>query len=246
MFGKLRTLFGRDSAESHFKINGHKMAYLEINHANTSGQPLIIGVHGYGASETQMRSLVNIELPFAHTYVAPRALQKHPTGGFMWFPIEGTSVGFDFDEEAVNATLDRLDAFIEVAIDRYQADPRRVIFVGYSQGGMLAFRYLLRHPQRVMGAVALAGSFSPVDIDGSSANELDGKGLFIGYGTKDIVITSQEMQMASDYFRALDVDVTCRAYPIPHVVSQAEVADIETWLKLYLDQSSLGLDSQVT
>ena len=75
------------------RANGRQMPYLEITTTQQPNQPLLIGIHGYGADEMQMKTLVNLAIDIPHTYIAPRALEKHPTGGYRWFPIEVTNDG---------------------------------------------------------------------------------------------------------------------------------------------------------
>ena len=224
----------RSAGEKMMRLNGRKMPYLEIKVADSSKQPLIIGIHGFGANEQQMQTLVNISPDFDHTYIAPRALYPHPTGGYMWFDIEFDGQEANFDNDHVAQTLNSIDDFIQAAIDEYDADPSQVVFVGYSQGGMLAFPYFLRHGDRISGAAALAGSFPDGTKQWHKSAELTGKSLFIGYGTKDPLVQPQEMFKAKQHFTDLGVKVTSKQYPIPHVVSQQEVADSNSWLEAIL------------
>jgi predicted esterase len=70
---------------------------------------------------------VHLDMPF--TYIAPRA---HPTGGYNWFPVGVENRAFRFEALRLTEAVDSLAAFIAAAAERYQADPRRVVFVGYS------------------------------------------------------------------------------------------------------------------
>ncbi|MEM8863495.1 MAG: alpha/beta fold hydrolase [Chloroflexota bacterium] len=226
-----QTLGLRSAGEKMIRLNGRKMPYLEIKVADQPKMPLIIGIHGFGANEQQMQTLVNISPDFDHTYIAPRALHPHPTGGYMWFDIEFDGQNADFNNDHVAQALDSIDDFIQAAIDEYDADPDRVVFLGYSQGGMLAFPYLLRHGDRVAAVAGLAGSFSEDTKKWQKTADLSGKSLFIGYGTKDPLVQPQEMFKAKQYFAEMGVDVMSNQYAIPHVVSQEEVSDLNGWLK---------------
>ncbi len=223
----------RQPYEKVMAIDGRRMPYLEIDVAEGAGHPLLVGVHGLGASERQMKTLVNITLDVPFTYVAPRALHNHPTGGYSWFPVTFDN-GFKFDEELMLEAVDTLAAFVNAAVDRYQADPQRVVFVGYSQGGGLAFAYLLRHPATVAGAVATAGNLFAEVQSWGNAEMLAGKSLFIGHGTLDPFISSVDIQAARHHFEKLGVNVSFHEYRIPHVVSQQEVREMERWLSRLL------------
>lgn len=229
-----KSLGFRNKNEKVLRANGQKVPYLEIRASDRPKQPLIIGVHGFGANESQMQTLVNISPKAEYTYIAPRAPHPHPTGGFMWFDIEFDGQNARFDNQRVAEALDLIDAFIEHALERYDADPERVVLVGYSQGGMLSFPYLLRHGSRVAAVAALAGSFTEETRAWQQSAALSGKSLFIGYGTKDPLVQPQEMFQAKSFFSDLGLQVTYKQYPIPHVVSQQEVADINSWLDTIL------------
>ncbi|MEM7799081.1 MAG: alpha/beta fold hydrolase [Chloroflexota bacterium] len=222
---------GRGSDEKRLDVEDRQVPYLEIGVADQPKQPLLIGVHGFGANETQMKTLVNIELDQPVTYIAPRGSYAHPTGGYAWFPIEVQDGHILLDPKRLEVCIDELDAFIEAAVERYDADPQRVVFVGYSQGGALAFAYLLRHPERIVASVATAGSLLLDALPWADESKMAEKHLFIGYGTLDPFVTRDEMETAATFFNSLGVNTTLKSYRIPHVVSQTEVSDIEAFLK---------------
>ena len=238
-----RVFNGRSPNEKRLTINGEKLPYLEITVPEGKGLPLMVGIHGFGANETQMQTLVNIAPPEPHIYLSLRAFFKHPTGGYAWFPIEIDNGEFQFDHDVMVQTLDKIDAFIQAAVKQYEADPKRIVFVGYSQGGALALSYLLRHPDTVIGSVSTAGNLIESSKQWADPTKLAGKSLFIGYGTLDPFIQQKQMEKARDFFTSLGVDVAFHSYKIPHVVSQSEVTDIDQWLKVKLTNSPTALQN---
>ncbi|MEM7336542.1 MAG: alpha/beta fold hydrolase [Chloroflexota bacterium] len=222
---------GRSAQDKTLKVNGERLPYLEINVPEEKGVPILIGIHGFGADESQMQTLVNIKLSQPYIYIALRGFYKHPTGGFAWFPIEVDAGNIQFDRTVVAESLAKIDAFIKTAVLHYEADPTNVFFVGYSQGGASALSYLLRHPETVKGVVSTAGNLLETSVGEFQNDALREKSLFIGFGTLDPLINQEQIEDIKTEFETLGVDVVLKSYKIPHVVSQTEVQDIQDWLE---------------
>ena len=72
------------------RILGRWLRILEVERPAVQAErkpPLLIGLHGMGSNELQLKTLVGLQLDEPFVYIAPRAPQKHPTGGFTWFPV---------------------------------------------------------------------------------------------------------------------------------------------------------------
>ena len=225
------------------QIAGQPLIVRELQlAANISSQkpPLLIGLHGYGSDERQMKTLVGVELDQPFIYLAPRAPYPHPTGGYAWFPINVNTGAvnngaFEFEATQIKSSLDLIAALIPQAVERYGADPERVFVIGYSQGAAMSLAFMLTHPQRIAGAAAMSGQLLDA-IKPYVVPPLDQqKPFFLGYGTKDQFITPEGMTAAKAYLTSRNVAVTYRTYPIPHVVSQAELRDLEAWIEPFLE-----------
>ncbi|NRD09515.1 alpha/beta hydrolase-fold protein [Rathayibacter agropyri] len=194
------------------------------------GRPLLVLLHGYGSHEGDLFSL-GAYLPLEPVLASLRAPLPLGGGANAWWPLR---VPLDPDEpradptgveEAVSGVLDWLDSL-------GHAGP--VGLLGFSQGAALAVQLLRRASDRFAFAVALSGFVVPL-AEGDDADERlarDRPPVFWGRGTLDSVIPEELVREAGAWFlghTALDA----RVYEgVAHGVSQAELADIGTFVRL--------------
>ena len=51
--------------------------------------------------------------------------------------------------------------FIDEAVKRYPVNPRKLILLGFSQGGVMAYNLALRQPERFAALIAISSWFPP-------------------------------------------------------------------------------------
>ncbi|TKC98130.1 alpha/beta hydrolase [Polyangium fumosum] len=124
--------------------------------AATERLPLVVAIHGLGdRPESFVRLFDRIEGRMR--VVVPYGTSPY-SDGFSWFPLarrdpaklaEGTSLA-----------ADGLAAMLE-ELERTRPTRGRPIVTGFSQGGMLSFTLVVKHPERVGEALPLAGLLAP-------------------------------------------------------------------------------------
>ena len=227
MLTQLKKLFRTRQTLPAFTVAGETFPYLEVHTSDAPSPVLLIGLHGFGSDETQIATLVNLELPFPSVYLAPRAPYTLTDGGYAWFPLERSGDTFSVDKAQHLESLDLLELFIKEAAHHYGAE--EIYLVGYSQGAGLSLSYLLHKPATVAGAVAMSGTLLPeMKPEGLEPPSAD-KPLFVGQGTLDTFIPAQERTELKGYLEQR-TRLTWLEYSVPHVVSQEEKRDVEAWL----------------
>ncbi|MEL6342988.1 MAG: alpha/beta fold hydrolase [Myxococcota bacterium] len=182
----------------------------------------IVGLHGYGADERQIASLVPLSLDAPVRYLAPRAPHPIHGGGYGWFPIANPAEGPTADPAEVakscQALLDWIDA---------EAHGLPVVVVGYSQGGSMAMEMALRFGDRFAAIAVMAGALltRPPPVSNH-----DLRPLFFGYGRRDPLIDPARRADDVAILRARGWIVEDHTYNIGHVVSAAERRDLMRWL----------------
>ena len=60
------------------------------------------------------------------------------------------------DMTAVQAAYEAVQTFLDAALVRYPCDPHKLIVLGFSQGGVMAYNLGLYQPERFAALVALS------------------------------------------------------------------------------------------
>jgi phospholipase/carboxylesterase len=194
--------------------------------------PTIVALHGWGASAHDLLGLA----PFLGGGEAlvlcpqgPLALEIGPGMlGYGWFPI---SMGGPVDVGAFGRASDELRAFIDEAARRYPMDRRKLVLLGFSQGGVMAYDLALRDPARFAGLAALS-SWLPDALARSIPVQPEHKGLpvFVCHGTEDPMIGVDRARESREALLRLGVGLTYREYPMGHEIRPEALRDLAEWL----------------
>src|SRR5262249_20370459 len=101
--------------------------------------PTILALHGWGASAHHLLGLAPVLLGGEALVLCPQgpvAFQVGPgMAGYGWFPIVS---GRPPDAAEFAKGADALRAFLDAALHAYPVDPRKLVVLGFSQGGVMA------------------------------------------------------------------------------------------------------------
>ncbi|MEY2741459.1 MAG: hypothetical protein RL283_1561 [Actinomycetota bacterium] len=133
-------------------------AGLVVPDGDTAGLPLVVVLHGFGGSGSQVRQSTGLEA--AATARGTRAVFAFPDGtGDDGFPRSWNAGGCcPFANLDAVPDVDWLATLIDDATRRLGLDPRRVVVAGHSNGGMMAYRLACERPDVVRAIVVGAGA----------------------------------------------------------------------------------------
>jgi phospholipase/carboxylesterase len=194
--------------------------------------PTVLALHGWGANAHDLLGLA----PFLH---GGRALVLCPQGpvsleigggqrGYGWFPI---TLGGPLDPAAFARGKAALAAFLEAACARYPVDRRKLVVLGFSQGGALAYDLVLREPERFAGLVALS-SWLPPALAATLERRPAHAALptFVAHGTRDPMIAAERGRESRDALLRLGVPTVYREYEMGHEIRPETLRDLAEWL----------------
>jgi len=200
--------------------------WRKAKHAGASRPPLLVLLHGRGADENDLFELAPaIDPSFAVASVrAPIALAE---GGYTW--SESSSPG-RYLAASLRRSIVALQGWLD-ALDAGRPDPQRTYLLGFSAGMAMASALIIDEPTRYAGGIFLSGTL-PFETDLSiTKNRLADVDIFSGRGTFDTAIPGDLVERTSAYLRDRSgARLTERTYPIPHSISEPEIADISRWL----------------
>jgi phospholipase/carboxylesterase len=204
----------------------------------------VIWLHGLGADGHDFEPLVPVlDLPAALPvrFVFPHAPMRPVTinGGMVmraWYDIRPEGGERREDAAGVRESQARVEALIARERARGIA-PGRMVLAGFSQGGAMALQTGLRHAERLAGILALSCFLPVADTLAAEASPTNRDiPIFMAHGTRDDIIPLARARRGRDVLQGLGYGVEWHEYPMPHSVSETEVADLSRWLRTVLDK----------
>lgn len=189
--------------------------------------PVFVLLHGWGSNEYDLPDLLRFCAPDAD-YASLRAPIEYGMG-YTWFGTwdhEGVPSGESLDKQALDAAE---------AIDRWVADnideSRRVVTMGFSQGGLLAGHMLRVNPDRYMAAVSFSGWLAPGELPGDAKLGETTPPVFYGHGGADTIFSPDELAAMSGFWQSHST-LTEKIYPgMEHSINMPELRDVSTFLQ---------------
>ena len=195
--------------------------------------PTILLLHGWGANAHDLLGLA----PFLH---GGEALVLSPEGpvafevgqgrvGFGWWPITQSR---EIDPQAFDAARQLVREFLDEACRRYPVDRRKIVVIGFSQGGVVAYDLVLGDPGRFAGLVALS-SWLPEQLDSAIPTQDEHKNFpaLVIHGTKDPMIPVERAQESRRRLIARGVNVHYREFEMQHEVNPDALRELVVWLE---------------
>ena len=124
-------------------------------HGATESSPLIVALHGRGDSPDNFARLFE-GFPMKVEVVLPQGLE--PSGsGHQWFDMSGLAL----DDAELDRRIAAAEAKLWPALVK-QAQGRKLIVVGFSQGAVMSYALAARHPTEVIAAFPISGWAPPL------------------------------------------------------------------------------------
>ncbi len=216
-------------------------ALLETVIVDTGPKPTfsILWMHGLGADghdfEPLVPELLEAGMPDLR-FIFPNAPARPVTinNGYemrAWYDIVGIDRRSAEDFTGIQASTDAIGALIRKENER-GTPTNRIALAGFSQGGAMALHIATRLPEKLAGVIALS-CYLPLAkqfaIERSSANLATP--IFMAHGTQDPVVPIGMGDESRKILEGTGYRVEWHAYPMPHSLCEAEVADIRAFLK---------------
>ena len=201
--------------------------------AGEGPHPTILMLHGWGASAHDLLGLAPILHGGEALVLSPQGPVAFEIGqgllGFGWWPITPSR---ELDPRAFGAARKQLREFLDEACKRYPVDRRKLVLLGFSQGGVMAYDLALSDPNRFAGLVALS-SWLPESIDAAIPTQEEHKNFpaLVVHGTRDPMIPIERAQESRRRLLARGVNVQYREFEMQHEVNSDALREIVVWLE---------------
>ena len=202
-----------------------------------STPPLLLLLHGVGSNEHDLFGLVPY-LDKRFLIISVRAPNTLGPGSYAWFEVDFTPQGPAINPAQAEASRLALITFLDEAVNAYNADPKQIYLMGFSQGAIMSASIALTQPQLVAGAVLMSGRILPeIQPLIASNEELSGLPFLVVHGTADMVLPVSYGRASRQLLSSLPVELTYHEYRMGHEVSQESLSDVTSWLTGQLDKA---------
>lgn len=215
-------------------INGNALPYVLVQPDGFSagaGYPLVVLLHGFGASMQDLASLAPAIDPSGYVYAFPNAPYRVDLGGgaagFSW--ALGRP-GVETPPSDAPSVDDLLDSFFTDLIAETGVTKGQIVLAGFSQGGGLTLRYGLPRADTFAGLAVLSGAFRDAEEVRPSLPPQRTQPIFIGHGAQDPLISLDRSHETRAFLEAEGYAPLYHEYDMAHEISPAELADLTPWL----------------
>jgi len=195
--------------------------------------PLLVTLHGYGASKWHALREAKMIAPDGFALAALQGPHQHlrepkQKGGPLRYGF-GWLTNFHPEESVAvhhQALLEMIDEISTEGI----ADLKRIFLLGFSQSCALNYRFAFTHPHVLRGVIGICGGL-PGDWDTTSAyKETDAAVLHLA-GERDEYYGPERVANYATQLRQRAQDVEFRSYDAGHEISPEMRQDIREWLQ---------------
>jgi len=196
--------------------------------------PTILTLHGRGANAFDLLGLAPYLCNGKFLMICPQGPLETPIGpgafGYAWYPM---SMGGPPDIGAILSSREKLRQFIDACMKRYPIDTEKLVVVGFSQGGVMAYSLALSKPERFAGLAVLSSWLPKELIPKLSINNGAVQSLptLVQHGSQDQMIEVQRAKDSVERLRTLRVPLTYRDYDMGHEITPRSLTDLSAWLE---------------
>jgi len=193
--------------------------------------PTVFALHGWGAHALDLLGLAPLLARGQFLVVCPQGpvtVPLGPSNGYGWFPLTG---GAPFDLGRFDEAVEALRVFLDAAEKRYPIDRQKLVALGFSQGGVMAYALALAAPERFVALAALSSWLPAALVERLPATSRQNLPTLVQHGTRDELIDVDRARESVEALRALAVPLVYREYEMGHEINPRSLGDLVGWLQ---------------
>jgi phospholipase/carboxylesterase len=193
--------------------------------------PTVFAMHGWGSNAMDLQGLAPFIADGRFLVICPQGpvpVEIGAINGYGWYQ---TRPGSRPDEEKIETAVEELRGFIAETVKRYPVDLRKMVALGFSQGGMMAYNLAIRWPDRFAALVGIATAFPEFLAERvSNRAAVEKLPTLVLHGRADDMLEIARARKSIDILRELNVPVTFREYDCGHEITADGVRDLSAFL----------------
>jgi predicted esterase len=207
--------------------------YYDLALPSETPSPLLVALHGYGASKRQMMREARLMAPENFAVAALQGFPQHireprEEGGPLRYGF-GWVTNFR-PEDSIRLHHRALLDLIDSLVDEGAAERSRVFLLGFSQSCALNYRFAFTHAEILRGVVGICGGL-PGDWDESELYRQTRAAVLHLTGKRDKFYPPARVRPYAEQLGRRASDVEVRAYDAGHEITERMREDVREWLR---------------
>ena len=195
--------------------------------------PTIFTLHGRGANAFDLLGLAPFLCGGKFLIICPQGPLETPISpdqvGYAWYSM---SLGGAPDVKGMLSSQKQLQSVLDDCITRYPVDTKKLLVLGFSQGGVMAYSLALAHPERFAALVALSSWLPPELVPHLNVSDkVRTLPTLVHHGRQDQTIESERAQRSVEILRGMKMVPTFREYEMGHEIRPRSLLDLSAWLQ---------------
>jgi phospholipase/carboxylesterase len=206
--------------------------YYDLLAPPSQPAPLLIALHGYGASKWHATregqtiapkgfAVASLQAPYQHLR-EPKEIGGPLRFGFGWLTNFHPEESIAIHHRALLETIESL-------VNESVADPRRIFLLGFSQSCALNYRFAFTHPDVLRGVIGICGGL-PGDWETSEVYMPTKASVFHLTGERDEFYPPARTKTYAQQLRQRADDVSVQTYDAGHEIVPTMRNDMKAWI----------------
>ena len=221
------------------RVAGDGLHYLAIfpdDYDAAADYPVIVMLHGFGASMQDLAGLAPSINSRGYVYICPNAPIPFELGpgviGYGWHPPRGQAAAEHYEQAE---TL--LAACFDETLAEFRADDGRALLLGFSQGGGMTYRMGLGRPETFAGLVALSASLPDPEVlrprlpARQQESGRRAQPMFVAHGAYDQMVSMDSARRTREFLDAEGYALAYHEYDMGHEIPAEVLRDLTPWLE---------------
>jgi predicted esterase len=194
--------------------------------------PLLIAVHGYGASKRYMMTeakriangkfvIVSIQAPYQHYRESKGAFKV----GFGWLTDYKSEESVVVHQKFILDILAKLSSVESI-------DTSRVFLFGFSQACALNFRFAFTYPEKLTAVIGVCGGI-PSDLETNADYKTLESDVFYLYSQNDEFYPIEKFEGFNEKLKARLPNYSSKSYAAKHEIIDEMREDMKNWLQKF-------------
>ncbi len=173
---------------------------------------IIILCHGYGGDGRDISSLAVHWQRFLPDAIflcpnAPEVCSVNPQG-YQWFDLTTEEEGIILEKSLI--AEEKLNTFLDQALNNFQLETSNLALVGFSQGSMMGIQVGLKKKEEINCLIGYSGKI--INKKNLSDNINSKPKIFLMHGTNDTIVPPTHLLEAKEYLNKCGIKIKTKLF----------------------------------